>query len=95
MDIAAIGKMLGMARGQSELDQGGAQEIEQQEKQEPDLIKRLMEMLSVAGAQGAGASGSDSSDTQKSPEELEQLAAGRQGLEAMMPGNDNGRQINV
>ncbi|NVZ18156.1 hypothetical protein HX794_00725 [Pseudomonas costantinii] len=89
--------MLGMARGQNDLDQGGAQGAEPQGKQEPDLIKKLMEMLSgAAGAQGGGGSaGSDCSECQKSPEELEQLAAGRQGMEAMMPGNDNGRQINA
>ncbi|MGB3125873.1 MAG: hypothetical protein WBB95_18845 [Pseudomonas sp.] len=86
MDIGAIGKMLGMARGQSDLDQGGAQAAEPQEKQEPDLIKRLMEMLS---------GGAECTECQASPEALEKLAAGRQGMEAMMPGNDNGRQINA
>ncbi|MGY1921764.1 hypothetical protein [Pseudomonas tolaasii] len=97
MDIGAIGRMLGMARGQSGLDQSSLQRAQPQEKPEPDLIKRLMEMLSAGtGAQGGeGSAGSGCDECQKTPEELEQLAAGRKGMEAMMPGNDNGRQINA
>ncbi|WP_236411842.1 hypothetical protein [Pseudomonas syringae] len=101
MDIGAIGKMLGMARGQESLEQGGAQGKQgAEEKDKLDPMKMLMEMLSKAaggalggggGSQGSGGSGG--SEGQMDPEMLQKLMAGRQGMEAMMPDDDTGRKV--
>ncbi|WP_241679124.1 hypothetical protein [Pseudomonas kitaguniensis] len=98
MDISAIGKMLAMAGGQAKLDQGGdegaeKQGAEKQDKQDP--LKMLMDMLSKAsgGAKGGGSEGSGGSEGQMNPEALEKMMGGRQGMEAMMPGDDNNRKV--
>ncbi|XQP60194.1 hypothetical protein ACOK4R_06450 [Pseudomonas fluorescens] len=105
MDIGAIGKMLGMARGQESLEQGGAQGeqcadkgAEKGGKDKPDPMKMLMDMLSKAagGAQGGGGGGGSEGsggEGQMGQDMLEKLMGGRQGMEAMMPAEDTGRKI--
>ncbi|CRM18911.1 hypothetical protein [Pseudomonas sp. 31 E 6] len=88
MDIAAIGKMLRMARGHERLGQDAAQgTVQRQEKIDPEVLKKLMEMLSD-GAQGGGGA-----DGQVDQERISKMMSGRQGMEALMPDSDNGRQI--
>ncbi len=92
MAISAIDRAMGMVNGQNRLDQGGSQEAGQQQgKMEPELIKKLLDMLAGAGAggsQGAGGSG-----RQPDMEQLNKMMGGRQGMQAMMPDSDNGRKI--
>lgn len=87
MDIGAIGKMLGMVRGQQSLRQEGPQ---QQGKTDTELLRKLMEMLS-----GGGSAGSGGSAVQLDPEQIKKLMAGREGMQAMMPDSDNGRKVSV
>ena len=98
MAISAIDRAMGMVNGQNSLDQGGSQEVGQQQgKMEPELIKKLLEMLAGAGAGGSqgggGSSGSGGSGGQPDMEKLNKMMGGRQGMEAMMPDSDNGRKI--
>jgi hypothetical protein len=69
---------------------------------EPELIKKLLEMLAGAGAGGSqgggsqgagGSSGSGGSGGQPDMEQLNKMMGGRQGMQAMMPDSDNGRKI--
>ncbi|MBN2988602.1 hypothetical protein BFW88_05565 [Pseudomonas fluorescens] len=89
--------MLGMARGQESLGQDGAQDVgDQQGKMDSELLKKLLEMLAGAGgAQGGGGSGSGGSGDQPDADQIRKMMSGRQGMEAMMPDSDNGRQIPV
>ena len=98
MAISAIDRAMGMVNGQNRLDQGGSQDVAQQQgKMEPELIKKLLEMLAGAGAGGSqgggGPSGSGGSGGQPDMEQLNKMMGGRQGMEAMMPDSDNGRKI--
>ncbi|MDY0894362.1 MULTISPECIES: hypothetical protein [Pseudomonas] len=97
--ISAIGKMLGMARGQESLGRDGAEGAgHQNDKVDPELLKKLLEMLSggAGGAQGGGGSGSSGgSGGQPDPDQIRKMMSGRQGMEAMMPDSDNGRQVQV
>jgi hypothetical protein len=98
MAISAIDRAMGMVNGQNSLDQGGSQEVGQQQgKMEPELIKKLLEMLAGAGAGGSqgggGSSGSGGSGGQPDMEQLNKMMGGRQGMQAMMPDSDNGRKI--
>lgn len=102
MDVGALGRMLGMSRGQDSLDQKGAQGSEQQKGGiDPELLKKLLEMLSggAGGAQGGGGSsgsgGSGGSGGQPDLEQINKMMSGREGMQAMMPDSDNGRQIQV
>lgn len=99
MDVGALGRMLGMSRGQDSLDQKGAQGSEQQKGGiDPELLKKLLEMLSggAGGAQGGGgSSGSGGSGGQPDLEQINKMMSGREGMQAMMPDSDNGRQIQV
>ena len=98
MAISAIDRAMGMVNGQNSLDQGGSQDVDQQQgKMEPELIKKLLEMLAGAGAGGSqgggGSSGSGGSGGQPDMEQLNKMMSGRQGMQAMMPESDNGRKI--
>ncbi|WP_348751413.1 hypothetical protein [Pseudomonas rhodesiae] len=88
-----------MSRGQDSLDQKGAQGNEQQKGGiDPELLKKLLEMFGggAGGAQGGGgSSGSGGSGGQPDPEQINKMMAGREGMQAMMPDSDNGRQIQV
>ena len=105
MDIGAIGKMLGMARGQENLDQGGAQGADkhgaEQGKVDPNVLMKHLEMLTKGGGGAQGGGGSEgSADSggaggQMDPEMLQKMMAGRQGMEAMMPESDNNRPIEM
>ena len=99
MDVGALGRMLGMSRGQDRLDQKGAQAREPHEGGiDPELLKKLLDMLSGAagGAQaGGGSSGSGGSGGQPDLEFIKKMMAGREGMQAMMPDSDNGRKIQV
>ena len=99
MDVGALGRMLGMSRGQDSLDQKGAQAREPHEGGiDPELLKKLLDMLSGAagGAQaGGGSSGSGDSGGQPDLEFIKKMMAGREGMQAMMPDSDNGRKIQV
>ncbi len=99
MDVGALGRMLGMSRGQDRLDQKGAQARQPQEGGiDPELLKKLLDMLSGAagGAQaGGGSSGSGGSGGQPDLEFIKKMMAGREGMQAMMPDSDNGRKIQV
>lgn len=96
MDIGAIGKMLGMARGQERLGQEPAQDAAQQQgKIDPELLKKLLDMLSAGtgGAQGGGGSGPGVANVQLDEEQINKMMSGRQGMEAMMPDSDSGRRV--
>jgi hypothetical protein len=98
MAISAIDRAMGMVNGQNSLDQGGSQDVGQQQgKMEPELIKKLLDMLAGAGAGGSqgggGSSGSGGSGGQPDMEQLNKMMGGRQGMQAMMPDSDNGRKI--
>jgi hypothetical protein len=107
MAISAIDRAMGMVNGQNSLDQGGSQDVDQQQgKMEPELIKKLLDMLAGAGAGGSqgggsgggsqgagGSSGSGGSGGQPDMEQLNKMMGGRQGMQAMMPDSDNGRKI--
>ena len=103
MAISAIDRAMGMVNGQNSLDQGGSQDVGQQQgKMEPELIKKLLEMLAGAGAGGSqgggsqgagGSSGSGGSGGQPDMEQLNKMMGGRQGMQSMMPDSDNGRKI--
>ncbi|WP_248752536.1 hypothetical protein [Pseudomonas sp. MWU15-20650] len=95
MDIASIGRMLS---GLGNLDQMRMQGNEQQKGGiDPELLKKLIEMLSGnAGAQGGGgSSGSGGSGAPLSADKIKELMASALGMQAMMPDSDNGRQIQV
>ena len=87
MDIGAIGKMLGMARGQQSLRQEGPQ---QGGKTDTELLRKLLEMLSSSGSAGSGGSAA-----QLDPEQIKKMMAGREGMQAIMPDSDNGRKVSV
>jgi hypothetical protein len=98
MAISAIDRAMGMVNGQNSLDQGGSQDVGQQQgKMEPELIKKLLDMLAGAGAGGSqgggGSSGSGGSGGQPDMEQLNKMMGARQGMQAMMPDSDNGRKI--
>ena len=101
MAISAIDRAMGMVNGQNSLDQGGSQDVDQQQgKMEPELIKKLLDMLAGAGAggsqgggSGGGSQGAGGSGGQPDMEQLNKMMGGRQGMQAMMPESDNGRKI--
>lgn len=94
MGIGGIGRMAGagmqgMGGGQQVGQPGG---MDQQK-----LLEMLMKMLGGAGgaqggggSQGGGAAGGDQADIL---EKMKQMMRGQQGMQAMMPGSDSGRNI--
>ncbi|WP_231501199.1 MULTISPECIES: hypothetical protein [Pseudomonas] len=96
--VDAVSRMLGMSRGQRGLEQADAQGADQKKGDiDPEMLKKLLELLS-RGPQGAGgSSGSNSGggEGESYTDKLDRLMGKRDGLAAMMPGDDNGRKINV
>lgn len=96
MDVGALGRMLGMSRGQDSLDQKGAYGREQQKGGiDPELLKKLLEMLSGAAGGTQSGGGSSGAGDQPDLEQINKMLAGREGMQAMMPDSDNGRKIQV